>query len=78
MKTIVHKDNKESKYLLEDSKPIIIEAHQITVGSNPVDFYVGDMIKGGLGTYYVLFLQMKTYKLLYINISIKFKKKFYN
>ncbi len=43
MKTIVHKDNKESKYLFEDSKPVIIEAHQITVGSDPVDFYVGDM-----------------------------------
>ena len=43
MKTIVHKDNKESKYLLEDSKPIIIASHQIVVGSNPVDFYVGDM-----------------------------------
>ena len=42
-KTIVENSTNISKYLFADDKPVIMGSDKLTVGSDPVDFYVADL-----------------------------------
>jgi len=42
-KTITENKTKLSKYVFADDKPVIMGSDMITVGSDPVDFYVADL-----------------------------------
>ncbi len=41
-KTITENSTKLSKYVLADDKPLTIGSDMITIGSDPVDFYIAD------------------------------------
>ena len=42
-KTIVENSTKISKYLFADDKEVSMASDKITVGSDPVDFHIGDL-----------------------------------
>ena len=42
-KTIVENSTKVSKYLFADDKEVSMASDKITVGSDPVDFHIGDL-----------------------------------
>ena len=42
-KTIIENSTKISKYLFADDKAVSMASDKITVGSDPVDFHIGDL-----------------------------------
>ena len=42
-KTITENATKLSKYVLADNKPVTMGSDMITIGSDPVDFYIADL-----------------------------------
>jgi len=42
MKTVVRKDTNVSLYLFPDSTTVVLEASQMQVGANPIEFFVAD------------------------------------
>jgi len=42
-KTITENSTNISKYLFADDKPVIMGSDKLTIGSDPVDFYVADL-----------------------------------
>ena len=42
-KTITENSTKLSKYVLADNKPVTMGSDMITIGSDPVDFYIADL-----------------------------------
>ena len=45
-KTIIENSTKLSKYLFDDDKAVSMASDKITVGSDPVDFIIGDLNSG--------------------------------
>ena len=45
-KTIIENSTKLSKYLFADDKAVSMASDKITVGSDPVDFIIGDLNTG--------------------------------
>jgi hypothetical protein len=42
-KTITENSTNLSKYVFEDDKPVTMGSDKLTIGSDPVDFYVADL-----------------------------------
>jgi hypothetical protein len=43
VKTITENSTNLSKYVFEDDKPVTMGSDKLTIGSDPVDFYVADL-----------------------------------